>query len=517
MNEEPFRPLIHFAPAHGWMNDPNGLVYAAGEYHLFYQHNPDALVWGPMHWGHAVSCDLVHWEHLPIALAPDPLGTIFSGSAVVDAGNTAGFGKDALVAVFTHDQDGQQRQSLAYSTDQGRTWTKYAGNPVLTAPDNIKDFRDPKVFWYDGGATGSSGNTGNAGNAGSGASGSGHWVMAVAAGNAIRFYTSSDLKQWEASGSFGDGYGASTGVWETPELFALPVDGGAQQRWVLTTGVGGGAPAGGPGVQYFVGQFDGKTFTSDNPKDTVLWADYGADFYAAQAWNDAPHGRHIWAGWMNNWQYANDIPASSSRGALSLPRELSLTVTPAGLRLRQAPIAELQSLRAQPQQWQNVTVAPDKSLSVTATGGALEIVAEFAVTETVPATRVGIRIHTGQTGEEYTTVGYALKPKSLFVDRTRSGQADFNPNFAGMHLAELQPADGAVRLHIFVDRTSVELFANDGLAVITDLVFPAGSITGLEVFADGGEVHVNSLQIFSLQSAPVSLAPGAGAAFRSIS
>ena len=257
------------------MNDPNGLVYYQGEYHLFYQYHPGSSVFGLMHWGHAVSRDLVNWQHLPIALYPDDVGAIFSGSAVIDWNDTAGFGKEAMVAVFTHDKAGRQMQSLAYSTDRGQTWTKYGANPVIEPPKNIKNFRDPKVFWYDEGG------------------GAGHWVMAVAAGDIILFYTSPDLKNWTPSGGFGLGFGSTAGVWETPDLFKLPVDGGPESRWVLTVGLGGGAPAGGTGVQYFIGDFDGKTFTSENPKSTVLWADYGADFYAAQGWNDAPNGRHL--------------------------------------------------------------------------------------------------------------------------------------------------------------------------------------------------------------------------------
>lgn len=465
------------------MNDPNGLVYAAGEYHLFYQHNPNDIVWGPMHWGHAVSTDLVNWEHLPVALAPDEIGTIFSGSAVVDKGDTAGFGKDAMVAIFTHDDNGEQMQSLAYSHDQGRTWTKYAGNPVLKAPRNIRNFRDPKVIWYDDG------------------NGPGHWVMLVAAGNIILFYTSPDLKNWEATGGFGLGYGATEGVWETPDLFYLPVDGGAEQRWVLAVGVQAGAPAGGSGTQYFVGNFDGTTFTSDNPKDTVLWADYGGDFYAAQGWNDAPDARAIWAAWMSNWQYAAAVPASKSRGALTLPRELALAGTPDGLRLRQTPIAELQSLRTDAGQWQNLVVTQPVGLAENSSGALLEINAEFAVTPGMDTDRLGLRIRTGETVDEYTTIGYAVKNNTLFIDRMQAGHVDFDPEFARVHMAPLKPLDGVIRLRIFVDRTSVEVFANDGLVVMTDLIFPTGDNLELELFANGGEAHVNSLEVFVLQAA----------------
>jgi ABC-type sugar transport system permease subunit len=278
--------------------------------------------------------EVLSWRHLPIALYPDEVGNIFSGSAVIDWKDTAGFGAEAMVAIFTHESQGRQMQSLAYSTDQGRTWHKYDANPVLDPPNNIKNFRDPKVLWYDAG------------------DGAGHWVMSVAAGNVILFYSSPDMKNWEPTGGFGLGYSATCGVWETPDLFELPVDGGPETRWVLAVGIGGCAPGGGSGVQYFIGAFDGATFSSENPQETVLWADYGADFYAAQSWSDAPGGRRIWVGWMNNWLYAQDIPTSSWRGALTIPRELALTNTPQGVRLVQRPVPELQQLRGEHWDWE---------------------------------------------------------------------------------------------------------------------------------------------------------------------
>ena len=337
---DPYRPLFHFTPPANWMNDPNGLVYFEGEYHLFYQYHPESNLWGPMHWGHAVSADLVNWQHLPIALYPDERGMIFSGSAVVDWEDTAGFGKKAMIAVFTYnnhtynDEHRVEDQNIAYSKDRGRTWTKYNGNPVVPHPGDLKDFRDPKVFWYQD-----------------------HWVMLLAAGDKVLFYTSSNLKEWDQSGSFGGGgYGSTDGVWETPDLFQLPVTNASDSRWVLTVGLGNGGPAGGSATQYFIGDFDGKNFTSENPKDTVLWADHGTDYYAPQAWNDEPHGRRIMIGWMSNWQYANLTPASTWRGMFSIPRELSLTQTEDGIRLVQNPIPELQSLRGTHTHRQNETI-----------------------------------------------------------------------------------------------------------------------------------------------------------------
>ncbi|MDQ3250007.1 MAG: glycoside hydrolase family 32 protein, partial [Chloroflexota bacterium] len=357
--QELFRPLFHFSPPANWLNDPNGLVYYAGEYHLFYQYHPHSAVWGPMHWGHAVSRDLVQWQHLPIALYPDELGMIFSGSAVIDWQNTAGFGKEAMIALFTHDRPDGQRQSLAYSTDQGRTWTKYAGNPLIDTPPAEKDFRDPKVIWYAESEV------------------AGHWVMLLAVGDSIWFYTSPTLLDWTFVGEFGSGHGAHDGVWETPELFKLPVDDGPELRWVLAVGVGEGATIDRLGTQYFVGAFDGATFTNENAPGLELWADYGTDFYAAQAWNDAPDQRQVWLAWLNNWRYARTVPTAPWRGVMSLPRAVSLRTVPAGIRLVQQPVDELKNLRTQHTSWHNQIVDGENRWLAEAGGETLEIMAEF--------------------------------------------------------------------------------------------------------------------------------------------
>ncbi len=483
-HNEPYRPQYHFTPPEQWMNDPNGMVYYDGEYHLFYQYHPDDVVWGPMHWGHAVSEDLVNWTHMPIALYPEEVGNIFSGSAVIDWNNTAGFGKEAMVAIFTHENAGRQMQSLAYSTDKGRTWTKYAGNPVLDPPKNIKNFRDPKVIWYEND------------------DGSGHWVMLVGAGNVILFFTSPDLINWNPTGGFGFGYGSTAGVWETPDLFELPVAGGPDTRWALTVAVGNGAPAGGSGVQYFIGDFDGKVFTSENPKELTLWADYGPDFYAPQSWSDAPDGRRIWLAWMNNWSYAQQIPTSTWRGAMTIPREVGLTNTPDGVRLVQRPVPELEQLRGKQHQWRGETIGSGNDLLADVSGELLEIIAEFQVDDLNAVDRVGLRVRTG--GGEHTTIGYGVKSRSLFVDRSESGETDFSDNFSGIHTAPLTPIEGKIRLHVFVDRSSVEVFANDGLVVMTERVFPDSDSVGVEVFADGGEAVLNALDIYRLDAATFS-------------
>jgi fructan beta-fructosidase len=456
------------------------LVYYKGEYHLFYQHNPNDIVWGPMYWGHAVSRDLINWQHLPIALYPDDIGDIFSGSAVIDWKNTAGFGKEAMVAIFTHDAQGRQHQSLAYSLDRGRTWQKYQGNPIIEVPKNLRHFRDPKVFWY-------------------GDAESGHWMMAVAGGNVILFFSSPDLKTWKPTGGFGFGYGSTQGVWETPDLFELPVDGGPDTRWVLSVGVGNGGPAEGSGTQYFIGDFDGRNFTSENPKEKVLWADFGADFYAAQSWSNEPGSRRLWIGWMNNWRYANHIPTSTWRGALSIPREVGLTRTPDGIRLIQKAIKELEELRANHYQWRDENISSNTDLLTNIQGETIEIVAEFQVEQNMDADRLGLRVRVG--AGEMTTIGYGAKTQTLFVDRTKSGQSSFDASFASVHIAELKPKEGFIRLHIFVDRSSVEVFANDGIVVFSEQIFPSAQGLGLEIFADGGDVLLSSLDIFQLEAA----------------
>lgn len=466
------RPFYHFTPPQMWMNDPNGLVWYKGNYHLFYQHHSYSIDWGPMHWGHAVSADLIHWQHLPIALEPDENGMIFSGSVVIDWQDSAGFGKEAMVAIFTHHKPGQQSQSLAYSHDGGMTWTKYFKNPVLL-PSNTPDFRDPKVFRYEDG-----------------------WVMCIAAGNTILFYRSKDLIHWEPSGSFGN-YGSTDGVWETPDLFELTVGDGEQTRWVLTVSVGAGHPAGGSGTQYFVGHFDGKTFTSQNAPATILWADFGSDYYAPQSWNDEPNGRRLMIGWMNNWQYANRLPTSGWRGSLSLVRELSLKRTEEGIQLFHEPIPEIHSLRNKQHRWRNETFSPGKQLLTNMTGTSLEILAQFQLTKDID--QLGFYLSGGD--DERTLIGYSAKEKEVFVDRTHSGQGDFHDGFARAHVAPLHCVDRPLRLHIFLDQYSVEVFVNDGQVVITDCVFPTNESTRLELFVEGGLAMVQSLDVFQLSPA----------------
>lgn len=485
---EPYRPQFHFTPARNWMNDPNGLVWFDGEYHLFYQHNPFGNTWGHMSWGHAVSPDLVRWDRLPVAI-PEADGIMaFSGSAVVDWKNTSGFGRGGqppLVAVYTGHREKNQSQFLAYSTDRGRSWTRYAGNPVLDV--GKADFRDPKVFWYEPERK---------------------WVMALALAkeHKIAFYASPDLKKWTHLSDFGPA-AAVGGVWECPDLFELPVDGDAKNtRWVLIVSLNPGGAAGGSGMQYFVGRFDGTRFTAEDPPPSAakgdaqpLWADYGKDFYAAVSWSDVPprDGRRIWIGWMNNWDYANQIPTTPWRSAQSLPRALSLRSTPDGVRLVQQPVDELRTLRGGRRQIgpRDIPAGTTPLDADGITGKAMEIVAEL---EAGGASGLGLKVRTGK-GEE-TVIGIDPKTRRLFVDRTRSGQVNFHKSFSGRQTAPIRLDQGRVRLHVFVDWSSVEVFADDGAAVITDQIFPSPGSEGVSLFAEGSGARLVSFEMWPLES-----------------
>lgn len=323
-----YRPQVHFTPPFGWLNDPNGLVYKDGEYHLCYQYHPHDSVWGPMHWGHATSPDLLSWSHQPIALAPDEQGVCFSGTALVDKGGQSGLfnGQDGLLAYYTITSDGtdfNQSQGLAYSADNGRHWTKYVNNPVVANP-GFEDFRDPKVFWHEQTQA---------------------WIMLTTVGQQIAIYRSRDAKTWLFSSFFGEEHGAhDERAWECPDLFEISIAGSKKTRWIMIVGVQRGAYAKGSGTQYFVGQFDGEQFINENTPDTVLWLDYGRDFYATQTWSDIPaaDGRRIGISWMSNWLYANQVPTYSWRSAMTMPQELSLKKTSNGLRLCRAFIRELE-------------------------------------------------------------------------------------------------------------------------------------------------------------------------------
>ncbi len=473
---EPFRLQFHFSPANNWTNDPNGLVYYKGEYHLFYQYNPFGDTWGHMSWGHAVSSDLVRWKHLPVALAEENGEMIFSGSAVVDWHNSSGLcgNQDCLIAIYTGNGD-HQSQSIAFSTDRGRTWTKYRGNPVIDL--GLRDFRDPKVFWYEPGRK---------------------WVMAVAlpAEHKVRFFESTDLKRWTVLSDFGPA-GASGGAWECPDLFPLPMDGG-QVRWVLSVNINPGGIAGGSGNQYFVGRFDGKRFTNDNPAPQTLWADYGKDFYASQSYSDIPaaDGRRIWLGWFSNWLYAGKEPTSPWRCAQSIPRVLTLKNVRDSIRLMQAPIAELAALRGENWHFDDADIAEVNRRLGEFRSETYEIDVSF---DPGTADEVGFQLRKGNA--EQTLAGCNFKKAEVFIDRTKSGTVSFSGDFAGWHAGPMGLGAHRIRLRIFVDRSSVELFADDGETVISDRIFPSLGSDRLQVYAAGGGAKVVSLDVWKLKSA----------------
>ena len=441
---EKHRPQYHFTPPTQWMNDPNGMVYYAGEYHLFYQYYPDSNVWGPMHWGHAVSSDMIRWDHLPIALYPDSLGLIFSGSAVIDWNNTSGFGEvgsPPMVAIFTHHlmkgekegRDDFQYQSIAYSLDKGRTWTKYEGNPVVTNP-GIRDFRDPKVIWHEE---------------------TEKWVMVFSARDRIKFYTSPDLKEWEFVSDFGPDQGSPGRPWECPDLFPMIADDGTK-KWVLIVSVQSDAPNKGTGTSYFVGDFDGTNFTNDDPPAHINWLDYGTDNYAFVTWSDVPEedGRRMGIGWMSNWLYAQIVPTQAWRSAMTLPRKLELARTDAGYRLLSPPVEELEMYVSDRREVGDSLFVIEAQLE-----GSFEIRVSNDINETVI-----IRADSEQ----------------LSVDRSNAGLKDFYDGFGAVHRA---PLNGIVpqSIRVFVDASSVEVFMNDGALVMTELVFPNKPYTEVKV------------------------------------
>ncbi|MEL6717770.1 MAG: glycoside hydrolase family 32 protein [Bacteroidota bacterium] len=450
--DEKHRPQFHFSPETMWMNDPNGMVYYEGEYHLFYQYHPESTVWRPMHWGHAVSKDLVHWEHLPIALYPDSLGLIFSGSAVVDWKNTTNFGSienPPLVAIFTHHlmegeksgRDDFQYQSIAYSNDKGRTWTKYEGNPVISNP-GIRDFRDPKVIWHEA---------------------SERWVMVFAAKDRVKIYSSQDLKDWQFESDFGVGYGMSA-LWECPELFPIQVEGTDDEKWVMIVSVQSNAPNGGSGTQYFIGDFDGKNFTSDYPPAKVLWLDWGKDNYAGVTFSDIPDedGRRILIGWMSNWQYAQQVPTKEWRSAMTLPRKLELKNINNELRLCSSPVSELEQLRS------HTTTIKNVDFSLDLPNGLVEL--DLMYNNDYEDDIVLALLNDEGERVEF---GYDARVNSYFVDRKYAGDDSFSEDFAGAaHYAERRIEDQTIHLHIFVDHSSIEIFADDGEMVMTETFFP---------------------------------------------
>ena len=487
---EAHRLQYHFSPPSHWMNDPNGMVFYKGEYHLFYQYYPDSTVWGPMHWGHAVSKDLVHWEHLPIALYPDSLGYIFSGSTVVDWKNSSGLGTQTdppLVAIYTyHDavmaEKGDttyQTQGLAYSNDAGRTWHKYEQNPILENP-GIKDFRDPKVFWFEPQQK---------------------WIMSLAVYDHVRFYSSPDLKTWTLESEFGKTAGSHAGVWECPDLFPLRVEGSDISKWVLLLSINPGGPNGGSATQYFVGDFDGKTFTNENADSITIWLDGGRDNYAGVTWSDIPaaDGRKIFMGWMSNWLYGQVVPTGTWRSAMTLPRQLTLHKHNNGYRLHSNPVKELESLRGDAFVFQNDTFSNELDLTsqIGFPPSQMEIILEMEADTS--ASNIGIAVLNSR-GEEY-RVGYDAKNGQYYSDRITAGKNSFSPEFAKpVVFTKRESGEKLLRWHIFFDVASCEFFADQGAVAITEIFFPNEDFNQIKLYAEDGEVVIRKAEFYRMKS-----------------
>lgn len=479
---EPHRPQYHFTPAKNWMNDPNGMVFYDGEWHLFYQFNPFGNTWGHMSWGHAVSKDLVRWQHLPVALPEEGGIMVFSGSAVIDWKNSSGFGKNGkppMVAIYTGHRDGRQDQRIAYSNDRGRTWSKYAGNPVLDLKK--ADFRDPKVFWH---------------------AATSRWVMAVVLSpeHTVQFYTSSDLRKWTLASTFGPA-GSTDGIWECPDLFEVPVEGGGT-RWVLVVNMNPGAPAGGSGTQYFVGTFDGTRFVAEGDARTPRWADYGSDFYAGVSWNDVPasDGRRVWLGWMSNWTYAQQVPTSPWRSGMTVARSLTLRPSADGLRLVQRPVRELESLRTgPPRRFMGGSFAQAAAWLAQQRDLPPLLDMELTLGSVTPRTPVTLQLSTGT--REGLTIAIDPASRRLTIDRAHSGDVAFHKEFAATHTAPLRVVNGEVTLRLLLDAASLELFAQDGETVMSELFFPSGSARTLALSAAGDAPRVREIRIHALAPA----------------
>ncbi|MDE5712016.1 MAG: GH32 C-terminal domain-containing protein [Muribaculaceae bacterium] len=475
--ETKYRPRYHHTPMHGWMNDPNGMFYKDGIWHLYYQHNPYGSKWQNMTWGHSTSSDLVNWKHHPLAIYPDGLGSIFSGSCVIDKENTAGMGKDALIALYTS-AGTSQMQSLASSTDNGETFSVYPGNPIITLETEA---RDPNMFWNEE---------------------TKEWnlVLAHALDHEMLFFSSPDLKNWTLQSAFGKGIGAQDGVWECPDLFRLPVDGTDSQKWVLLCNLNPGGPFGGSATQYFIGEFDGKKFTADTDADGKIptkWMDFGKDHYATVSWSDAPDNRRTVIGWMSNWQYAADVPTSQYRSANTLPREMKLFTQPDGqIYLASVPSPELEKMRGKTVTSLSGKSVGKKGMSVTlpsANGGICEITASF---DSKNASSVILTL-ANKSGDKV-VMTYDPKKHTMDFDRRESGVVDFSENFPAVTVSPTFEQNGKVNLRIFIDRSSIELFGNDGKFVMTNLVFPHEPYSTLSIKTENGNARIESLKVYSI-------------------
>ena len=438
-NREQYRPVYHHTPAYGWMNDPNGMFYKDGVWNLYFQHNPYGSQWENMTWGHSTSTDLVHWKFQGDPVQPDALGTVFSGSAVVDKENTSGFGKGAVIALYTSAGE-SQTQSMVYSTDNGKTFTKYEGNPVITS--NVPDFRDPHMFWNEDIKK---------------------WNMILAAGQHMEIYTSDNLKDWKLESSFGETYGNHGGVWECPDLMKMKVRGTDKEKWMLICNINPGGPFGGSATQYFIGDFDGHKFTCESKPEVTKWMDYGKDHYATVTFDNAPEGRRVAIAWMSNWQYANQVPTLQYRSGNSIPRDLGLFEYKGETYCSVVPSPEMTAARSK---------KATKSLS------------EFC--EMVVNLKGNATITLSNDKGEKVVMYYDAKAETFSMDRTKSGKVDFSNDFAATTKA---PTYGKIsQLRIFIDKSSIEVLDAEGKMAMTNLVFPTKPYN--KVTVKGGKYQV---------------------------
>ncbi len=484
--KEKHRPQFHFTPEANWMNDPNGMFYYQGKYHLFYQYYPDSTVWGPMHWGHAESSDLVHWQHLPVALYPDTIGCIFSGGAIVDNHNTSGLGSaksPPIIATFTHhDFKGEkaktndfQKQSLAYSLDGGYKWEKYEENPVISNVDKIKDFRDPKVVWHEDSKC---------------------WILALAAYDKVKFYSSPNLIDWTFISDFG--IEEDHRLWECPDLFPIQVEGTDEKKWVLLVSIQKDAPNGGTATSYFIGDFDGKNFISN--VNSQKWLDWGTDNYAFVTWNNLPANNNQvkGIGWMSNWQYAQTVPTEKWRSAMTLPRDLILSETSSGYILKSQPVKELQNLRTDSVIINQLEISNERLLKEFQKVTQAEMVVNVDLRKT-DSDSFGIKL-SNDLGENL-VIEFDKTTNQMSVDRTNSNVAKFSEEFYGkVHRAPVDLSTETLELQIFIDVASVEIFVNEGELCFTGIFFPTKDFESISLFSKNGKCNISESKFYSLNS-----------------
>ena len=510
-NTDFYRPSYHHTPSYGWMNDPNGMFYKDGIYHLCYQYNPYGSKWGNMHWGHTISRDLIHWKEVEPTIARDPMGHIFSGSAVIDKDGTANYGKDAIVALYTSASDKNgQIQCMAYSTDGGYTFHKYSGNPVLTPFDGLKDFRDPKVFWY---------------------APLKKWYMIVSADKEMRFYSSPDLKKWTYVSAFGRGYGAQPNQFECPDFFQLPVDGNPnKKKWVMIVNINPGCLFGGSATEYFIGDFDGKNFVCDSKPSVAKFLDYGKDHYATVTFSGV-QDRVLGIAWMSNWQYANVTPIRQYRGANTLPREFKLFTGKDGqIYMSSNVVPEVAGLRKTFKRLPDLVITQGKDSKNLSSSkeNAFEIEMDVTPGE---AAKTGFILY-NEKGEKV-NIYFDMKAGRLVMDRTESGKTKFGEkaeahkiekefdlhehreikepfrklnsvnyknDFALGTWAPLSLCDSKTyHLNVFVDKCSIEIFVNGGRIAMTNLVFPTQPYTSVKFYSDGNKAAYRNIKVCELR------------------